>query len=212
MHPNDGILNGSLSPCGHRNPQTSYFCDVCGVRLPVPCPRCHTVNRSEANFCSMCGIDLRVVRTEPLPAPRETSGPATHPETDDKSAPESVDRLSWTPESGNIPVEDEPGDTARLERMSRFLHRRRRVWAWLPHRERRSHGRSSLRSPDPYPPSDAERRRASTRRPLADQHPGKEPARTTQEWAPRGPSRGRAAPSRGGDVAGHHVGPPSGGR
>lgn len=132
MHREDRVSDGPLSPCGHRNPPTSHFCDVCGVRLPVPCPRCHTVNRSEANFCGLYGIDLRVVRTEPLSAPRETSGPATHAETDDKSEPESVDPLSWTPGSGDMLVEGEPGDAARLERISRFLHRPRRVWPWLP--------------------------------------------------------------------------------
>jgi peptide/nickel transport system substrate-binding protein len=128
MHQEDS----PLSPCGHRNPGTSHYCDVCGVRLPVPCPRCHTVNRSEANFCRMCGSELRVVRTEPLSAPLETSGPATHAETADTFEPESVDRRSRTLGNGDLLVEDESEDTARLERISRFLHRPRRVWPWFP--------------------------------------------------------------------------------
>ena len=78
----------------------------------------------------MCGIDLRVVRTEPLSAPRETSGPATHAETEDESGPEWVDPLSRTPGSGDILVEDEPGDAARRALIERVLQRRRRARAW----------------------------------------------------------------------------------
>src|SRR5262245_4797256 len=48
-----------LSPCGHENPPTAHFCDVCGARLPMQCPRCSAINRRHANFCANCGIDLR---------------------------------------------------------------------------------------------------------------------------------------------------------
>jgi peptide/nickel transport system substrate-binding protein len=121
----------SLSPCGHHNLRTSHFCDVCGVKLPEPCPRCHTVNRSGANFCRGCGIDLRAVGTEPLSTPREY-GPATLSETAAVSRPKSVDLL-LRHGSGDTPVEDEPGDVGRVERIQRFLRgrRRRRSWAWL---------------------------------------------------------------------------------
>ena len=117
------------SPCGHHNPRTSHFCDVCGVKLPASCPRCHAVNRGGANFCSECGIDLRAVGTEPLPAPRE-SGRATLSETAAGSQPKSVDQLLRL-ERGDTPVEDEPGDAERLERLLRFQRSRRRSWASL---------------------------------------------------------------------------------
>ena len=81
------------SPCGHHNPRTAHFCDVCGVKLPAPCPRCHTVNRSGANFCGGCGVDLRAVGTEPLSVSRET-GPATPVEAAAVSGPKSVDACS----------------------------------------------------------------------------------------------------------------------
>jgi len=32
-----GALDGSTSPCGHRNPPSAHFCDACGVRLPMLC-------------------------------------------------------------------------------------------------------------------------------------------------------------------------------
>jgi len=47
------------TPCGHRNPANAHFCDVCGVKLPVHCPRCHAINRPQANFCGNCGSSLR---------------------------------------------------------------------------------------------------------------------------------------------------------
>jgi peptide/nickel transport system substrate-binding protein len=82
----------------------------------------------------MCGIDLRVVRTEPLSALGESSAPATHAETDDEFGPEWAGSISWTPRSGDMPVEDEPEDTARLDPIERYLKRRRRARrarAWL---------------------------------------------------------------------------------
>jgi peptide/nickel transport system substrate-binding protein len=54
-----GVPDGPVSPCGHRNPPSAHFCDVCGVRLPMQCPRCRGINRRDANFCSTCGISLR---------------------------------------------------------------------------------------------------------------------------------------------------------
>ena len=117
------------SPCGHHNPRTAHFCDVCGVTLPAPCPRCHTVNRSGANFCGGCGVDLRAVGTEPLSVSRET-GPATPVEAAAVSRPKSVDLLLRL-DRGDTPVEDEAGDAARLERALLRSRRRRRSWAWL---------------------------------------------------------------------------------
>jgi Double zinc ribbon len=60
MHEEDsGVPDGPVSPCGHRNPPSAHFCDVCGVRLPMQCPSCRAINRGEANFCSTCGRGLR---------------------------------------------------------------------------------------------------------------------------------------------------------
>src|SRR5919106_4610004 len=60
MHEDDsGVSDGPVAPCGHRNPPSGHFCDVCGVKLPQHCPRCRAINRGEANFCSTCGTGLR---------------------------------------------------------------------------------------------------------------------------------------------------------
>ena len=66
------------APCGHINPPHYRFCDICGARLPAPCPRCQTANRVEANFCGGCGFDLR-----------ETSGPSAELATD-RSEPDDI--------------------------------------------------------------------------------------------------------------------------
>ena len=84
---NNRIPDGPASPCGHGNPPSALFCDVCGVRLPTRCPRCDAINRSLANFCNHCGISLReTLRTQaassivPLGPSPETS-PATKSES-----------------------------------------------------------------------------------------------------------------------------------
>src|SRR5262245_42071296 len=84
-----GVPDGPVAPCGHRNPLSAHFCDVCGARLPVRCPRCHAINRGLAHFCNNCGIALRDERRAdatssfatstslPASAPPIESGPAT---------------------------------------------------------------------------------------------------------------------------------------
>ena len=54
-----GPPRSSNPSCSHSNPPHYRFCDVCGARLPVQCPRCRAVNRSQAAFCRHCGFDLR---------------------------------------------------------------------------------------------------------------------------------------------------------
>src|SRR5262245_56677526 len=62
MHDDESAMpEGPVSACGHHNALSARFCDVCGVKLTVHCPRCHASNRSQANFCSNCGIDLHIV-------------------------------------------------------------------------------------------------------------------------------------------------------
>ncbi|PYN39376.1 MAG: hypothetical protein DME00_36850 [Candidatus Rokuibacteriota bacterium] len=91
VHEKDsGILDGLLTPCGHRNPPSAHFCDVCGVKLPMQCPCCHAINRRQANFCNNGGIGLRDERqTHATPSirerdrrrdrcPRRGSGPYSH--------------------------------------------------------------------------------------------------------------------------------------
>lgn len=141
--------SGPLSPCGHRNAPGSHFCDVCGVALPVQCPRCHAVNRRQANFCSSCGIGLRAFGPMPAPfspdpsppAEPETapttpgrSSPTTRAEDEDSPGPELLDVLPWTGEIGDEPADEPTGEptderetTARLAQIERFFQRRRRA-------------------------------------------------------------------------------------
>jgi hypothetical protein len=93
------------APCGHAHPPGSRFCDVCGIRLPVTCPRCEEVNRSEANFCRTCGIELH--------------GPAPSLGTPSRLA----DDEPLTHESAG------DAEVARLRRVLEFHRRARRVRA-----------------------------------------------------------------------------------
>jgi peptide/nickel transport system substrate-binding protein len=150
-----GVLEGPVSPCGHRNPPSAHFCDVCGVKLPMHCPRCHAINRRQANFCSNCGIGLRdggptpatpsIVPFEPSPASSPPTGSDSAPAgpepfvaakqagTKGTDAPDSFDLLPWTAESDDQLVADEPEDAKRLEieRFVQRLRRRRRSRMWL---------------------------------------------------------------------------------
>ena len=78
-----GSSTAPVSPCGHRNPPNARFCDACGARLPVQCPRCRSINRGEANFCASCGASLREsFRPPAAPAARTaaaTDRPAAPP-------------------------------------------------------------------------------------------------------------------------------------
>src|SRR5919109_4600983 len=66
MHDEDsGAPDGVASPCGHRNPPSAHFCDVCGAALPTHCPRCRAINRRQAHFCNMCGLALGDLRRTP---------------------------------------------------------------------------------------------------------------------------------------------------
>jgi hypothetical protein len=157
MHEKDsGVLDGLVTPCGHRNPPSAHFCDVCGVRLPMQCPCCHAVNRRQANFCSNCGIGLRDERRTPAtpsigpfgqspdgppatksdsaPAPPESLVPAQQAANEGVDAPDSFGPVPWRAESGKELVADEPEDTERLKQITRFIWRRRsrrRAWVWL---------------------------------------------------------------------------------
>jgi Bacterial extracellular solute-binding proteins, family 5 Middle/Double zinc ribbon len=155
MHEEDSAVpDGPVSPCGHRNVPSAHFCDVCGVKLPLQCPRCHAFNRRQANFCSNCGIGLGdVQRTHAAPSivpfgPSPDSAPATESESAPASpepivpakqatnermdGPKFFDLLPLTAESGKELVADEPENAERLEQMVRsFQRRRRRRRAWV---------------------------------------------------------------------------------
>ena len=72
-----------LPRCGHPNPPTANFCDVCGAPLQSRCPGCHAINRSQANFCSNCGASLQ-------PAPAAVPAPSNDRRDED---PTDVARL-----------------------------------------------------------------------------------------------------------------------
>ena len=123
MHEKDsGILDGLLTPCGHRNPPSAHFCDVCGVKLPMQCPCCHAINRRQANFCNNCGIGLRderqthatpsigpfgpspdsshAIASDSAPAPPKLFVPAQPAATEGSDAPDSFDPFPWTAKRG----------------------------------------------------------------------------------------------------------------
>jgi hypothetical protein len=147
MHEEDsGVPNGLVAPCGHRNPPSAHFCDVCGATLPMQCPRCHAINRRQAHFCNMCGLSLSdlprtqatpsIVPLEPSPgSSRETepdSAPAPplalerRPTNEGLEGPESPDPPRWPAGSGRELVAAEPDERERLGQLQQFLRRRRR--------------------------------------------------------------------------------------
>ena len=130
--------------CGHRNPPGAHFCDTCGARLPMPCPRCQAINRSDANFCSRCGAGLGDTRrTDAAPPSAPSASPHSLSATESDSAPArpepmppakqvandrldalgSFDPLPLPAESTKGLFADEPDDEARLERMVRSNRR-----------------------------------------------------------------------------------------
>ena len=140
MHDHDGAVpEGPVSVCGHHNGPSAHFCDVCGVKLALHCPRCHATNRSQANFCSNCGIDLHIVldtspatESELAPARPESIVPAKRAANEDMDGPEVVELLSLTAQRGQALVADEFEDAERLSQMVRSFRlrqRRRRAWA-----------------------------------------------------------------------------------
>src|SRR5262245_14440680 len=129
-----GVLDGLPSTCGHRNPPSAFFCDVCGVKLPVQCPRCSAINRSQANFCSHCGLrlyDLQETYAPPSAGPFGQS-PDSPPALESVPAlPVSPDRVSWTALSIKPAVADDSAEAERLNGIVQFIRRRRRrarVW------------------------------------------------------------------------------------
>jgi peptide/nickel transport system substrate-binding protein len=150
-----GVLDG-VAPCGHRNPPSAHFCDVCGVKLPMQCPCCHAINRRQANFCSNCGIALRDERqtyatpssgplgpspdsapateSDSASVPRKPFVPAHKAATEGFDLPVSFDPFPWTAESAKKLVSDKDEDAERLKQIDRFKQRRRRrrrMWVWL---------------------------------------------------------------------------------
>src|SRR5262245_44462265 len=149
--------HSGVPACGHRNAPGAHFCDTCGARLPIQCPRCHVINRSDANFCSGCGIDLGDARrtdaaassapSAPSPGSLSAIGPDSAParpepllpakpaENERIDAPVSFDPLPLPAESTKGLFADEPDDQARLEQMVRSIRRlqqrRRPQRAWV---------------------------------------------------------------------------------
>src|SRR4029453_2193555 len=145
-----------VSACGHGNPPGAHFCDTCGIRLPMQCPRCHAINRSDANFCSSCGARLGDARrTDAAPPSAPSASPDSLSATESDSAPArpepmlpakqvandrldalgSFDPLPLPAESTKGLFADAPDDEARLERMvrsnRRLQQRRNSTRAWL---------------------------------------------------------------------------------
>jgi peptide/nickel transport system substrate-binding protein len=149
MHDHDSAVpEGPVSACGHHNGPSAHFCDMCGVKLSLHCPRCHATNRSQANFCSNCGIDLHIVpsivpfgpspdtspatESELAPARPESIRPAKWAANEDMDGPEAVELLPLTAQRGQALVADEFEDAERLSQMVRSFRRRqrrRRAWA-----------------------------------------------------------------------------------
>jgi peptide/nickel transport system substrate-binding protein len=107
-----GASEGPQSPCWHPNSAGARFCDVCGLRLAVQCPCCDAINRGEANFCATCGTDLRDFQP---PAPESGATAASPPPP------------AWLSANDGAPGFDEPEETERLERITRFFMGRRRA-------------------------------------------------------------------------------------
>jgi peptide/nickel transport system substrate-binding protein len=124
----------------------------------MPCPRCRAINRGQANFCRNCGIALRdhqrttipfITTVSPSPDSSPTIGSESVSPTPERSVPakpaeeENVTRsnsfgpLHRTAARDEEPIADAPGETPeRLEKMERFVQRRRRArarreWVWL---------------------------------------------------------------------------------
>jgi peptide/nickel transport system substrate-binding protein len=104
--------------CGHGNPPTANFCDVCGARLALRCPGCRSINRSQANFCNRCGISLEGLRPTQVSA-----GPAEHSLDPPRETLDFSESLSPTHERGDDASSSEAADAARLEDVKRFLRR-----------------------------------------------------------------------------------------
>src|SRR4030095_528678 len=138
--------HSDVPACGHRNRPSARFCDTCGVKLPMQCPRCHAITRGEANFCSNCGIGLGDARrtgapppivpaapspdslsaTESAPARPEPLLPAKQAANERMDGPGSFDPLPLTAESTKGLFADAPDDEKRLELMVRSSRRRQR--------------------------------------------------------------------------------------
>ena len=104
--------------CGHDNPPTANFCDVCGARLALRCPGCRSINRSQANFCNSCGTSLEGLR------PAQVSpGPAEHSLDTRSETPDFSEPLSPAHARGDDASSSEAADAARLEDVKRFLRR-----------------------------------------------------------------------------------------
>src|SRR5262245_16953439 len=131
----NGVLDGLPSTCGHRNPPRAHFCDVCGVKLPMQCPRCSAVNRSQANFCSHCGLhlsDVQGTHATPPVGPFEQSSDSPPAPESVSTPPESFDRVPWAASSVKRAVADDVAEAERLKRIVQFIRRRRRrVRVWL---------------------------------------------------------------------------------
>ena len=129
MHEEDsGVPDGLVAPCGHRNPPSAHFCDVCGVKLPMQCPRCHAINRRQANFCSNCGIGLgdgRRAPATPSIVPFDPS-PASSPATESESAPAPPEPFVPAKQAANEGM-DGP---ASFDPLLRRRRRGARSWSW----------------------------------------------------------------------------------
>ena len=147
-----GVAGTPPSSCGHHNPPGSRFCDVCGVKLPAQCSRCHVINRAEANFCGSCGAALgnspRAHATPPVAPPRaapdrapmpsmgtapataETSAIPRRAENQRAAGPESFEVFSRMMD-GHRAVDESQKTRDLMERVRERRRGARRRWVWL---------------------------------------------------------------------------------
>lgn len=51
----------SCQRCRAANPDSSRFCEACGVALAAPCPACGAFSSPSAHFCGQCGTPLSAI-------------------------------------------------------------------------------------------------------------------------------------------------------
>lgn len=52
----------NYSSCGRENRADTVFCDQCGSRQSLTCPRCQRTLAVDARFCDGCGAQLETTR------------------------------------------------------------------------------------------------------------------------------------------------------
>ena len=116
--------------CGHGNPMSNRYCDVCGADAGRRCPLCSAPNRGQAKFCGACGARL------------PDQGSAHHSVATSPAASRAPDRVA--PESARTAVPKERTDMLGWD--TRVLDDPRSMDSQNPRRS----GRSGVRDDDPF--------------------------------------------------------------